>query len=100
MRSRVRAGDEWPNGSAVFQMTFVSGPSSAGRRVLIDTPDPFGPRKRDHDSGSGASADVLTMLRNNRATKVLTIGRLGYSAFRDRFSSSSRVTSGTQAHNA
>src|SRR6185503_18574821 len=56
MRSRVSAGDECPNGSSVFQTTFFSGPNSEGRRVLVDTPDPFGPRKRDQPSGSGMSA--------------------------------------------
>ena len=35
MRSSVSAGDEWPNGSSVFQTTLVVGPNSAGRRVLV-----------------------------------------------------------------
>ena len=38
--------DEWPGGSGVFHNTFFSGPNSTGMFVAVDTPRPFGPRKR------------------------------------------------------
>jgi hypothetical protein len=54
-------------------MTFWSGPNSEGTRVLVETPDPFGPRKRDHASGSGASAAALATLRASNKTGVVII---------------------------
>lgn len=44
MRFRVSTGDECPGGSAVFQITFLLGPNSAGSPVDAETPVPFGPR--------------------------------------------------------
>jgi len=53
----VSAGDECPNGSAVFQTTLRVGPNSVGRRVLVEMPEPFGPRNRDQPPGSVVSAE-------------------------------------------
>src|SRR4051794_28559381 len=50
----VSTGEEWPGGSGVFQRTFFSGPKLTGRPVASDTPVPFGPRNRLHDSCSAA----------------------------------------------
>ena len=47
-------GDECPNGSSVFQITFSPGPNVNGRSAVSAIPEPFGPRKRDHSSGAAA----------------------------------------------
>src|SRR5262245_28269345 len=74
MRSRLSAGDEWPNGNSVFQITLVAGPNSPGKRRLADTPDPLGPRKRPHSPGSGPSAARVDESRNT-AVKTRVIVR-------------------------
>ena len=50
-------GDENPCGSSTFQMTFLSGPNSAGSPFVSEMPDPFGPRKRDQSVSLAGSGD-------------------------------------------
>ena len=50
----VTIGEEYPCGRSVFQITFRVGPNSAGSPVVSESPEPFGPRKRDQ-LGSGRS---------------------------------------------
>jgi hypothetical protein len=57
----VSAGDECPNGSAVFHTTLRVGPNSVGRRVLVEMPEPFGPRNRDQPPGSAVSAAAVAV---------------------------------------
>src|SRR5258708_4035076 len=64
MRVRVSTGDEWPGGSGVFQTTFFSAPNSLGRLVEVESPEPFGPRKRDQSSS--ATTLVVTLIGANR----------------------------------
>src|ERR1700737_2793047 len=52
MRLRVTTGEEWPGGSAVFQITFLLGPNSTGRPLVTETPLPFGPRNCDQSSAT------------------------------------------------
>src|SRR6266487_3931917 len=52
MRLRVSTGEEWPGGSAVFQITFLFGPNSTGRPVVAETPLPFGPRNCGQSSAT------------------------------------------------
>src|SRR6187397_358161 len=54
MRDSPSTGEEWPGGSGVFQRTFFPGPKLTGRPVASDTPVPFGPRNRLHDSRPAA----------------------------------------------
>src|SRR4051794_39394614 len=54
MRSSVKIGDECPNGSSVFQITFSPGPNVSGSAPVSEIPEPFGPRKRDQASGPAA----------------------------------------------
>src|SRR5689334_16400932 len=54
----VSTGDECPCGTAVFHITFFSGPNSVGSPVVSATPLPFGPRKRDHSLLDAACADA------------------------------------------
>ena len=53
-------GDEKPWGSSVFQITFLSGPNSAGSPLVGEIPEPFGPRNLDQsvsEDAAAASAD-------------------------------------------
>src|SRR4030095_14401191 len=43
IRSPARTGDEWPEGSGVFQTTFFAGPNSTGRFAAVPTPEELGP---------------------------------------------------------
>ena len=61
-------GDEKPWGSCVFQITFLSGPNSAGRPFVCDTPDPFGPRNRDQ---SVSVAAVTAIIASTRLSQVI-----------------------------
>jgi hypothetical protein len=49
-RPSATIGEECPGGSATFHRTLRSVPSSAGRFADSRTPDPPGPRNRDHSS--------------------------------------------------
>jgi hypothetical protein len=70
----VSAGDECPNGSAVFQTTLRSGPKSVGRRVLVEMPEPFGPRNRDQPPGSALSAEFTVAATPSRKHEIRRAG--------------------------
>ena len=70
-RSRDRIGDECPGGSAVFQITFCSGPNSVGSAASSATPAPLGPRNRDQSpsperAGSPAPREQARPRRRGR----------------------------------
>ena len=41
-------------------VTFLSGPNSAGSPFVSETPEPFGPRKRDQSVSAAAAAAVIS----------------------------------------
>src|SRR5205807_7759315 len=60
IRFAVRTGEEWPAGSAVFQITFLDGPNSDGRSVVSETPKAFGPRNRGQSAASAQRSEEHT----------------------------------------
>jgi len=71
----VSTGDEWPGGSAVFQITFLLGPNSSGSPVDAETPLPFGPRNCGQSSVTAVvnAADELTAAINDAIDKAKII---------------------------
>src|SRR6266496_5861875 len=69
-RSRVSTGDEWPGGSAVFQITFLLGPNSSGSPVDAETPLPFGPRNCVHSSAL-ALVQANDRINNARVVSII-----------------------------
>src|SRR4029077_5402357 len=66
IRSSDSTGDEWPGGSGVFQRTFFPGPNSAGRPVVLDTPNAFGPR----NCGQSEAASVQVVAHRRSTARV------------------------------
>src|SRR5262249_45674981 len=61
-------GDEMPDGTAIFHLTFLSGPNSTGGFWPSATPEALGPRKRDQ-AFSPAEAAVETDATRTSARK-------------------------------
>src|SRR6185503_1109548 len=57
IRLRVSTGEEWPGGSGVDQMTFLSGPNSVGSPIDAETPVPLGPRNCSQSSAAVLESD-------------------------------------------
>ena len=66
IRSADSTGDEWPGGRAVFQRTFFAGPNSAGRPVVPETPNAFGPR----NWGQSEANSVQMVAQKRRMARV------------------------------
>src|SRR5438105_3254844 len=64
MRSPKMTGEEWPDGSRVFQITFFSGPNSTGSLVASETPLAFGPRNWGQSAATQIAAQ--NSARQNR----------------------------------
>src|SRR5580704_2902082 len=62
-------GDEWPGGSGVFQIRFLSGPNSDGIGPSA-TPEPLGPRKRDQSGRAGGAAMLSAVTPSESAISV------------------------------
>ena len=71
MRFPAITGEERPKGTSALQLSFLPGPNSTGKPVDADTPDPFGPRKRDQ---SPAASGRVTTDDNRRQTPMKSVG--------------------------
>src|SRR5262249_22306550 len=65
-------------------MTFRVPSNSTGRCVLVEMPEPFGPRNRDQSSESGTSATALASRARITAAISGGIGEEGYRERRSR----------------
>src|SRR5262245_58260608 len=70
-RPRATIGEEVPLGTSVRQARFLSLPNSTGRPRVLETPEPFGPRKRGQSSGRAPQAvrDRRLMISNPPITQ-------------------------------
>src|SRR5579859_6775058 len=59
-------GEECPCGVLAFQSTLCSGPSSAGSARSLETPSPFGPRKRVQSE----PAKAAQLIRQSAKTRI------------------------------
>src|SRR5688572_4846392 len=67
-------GDEWPGGSAVFQMTFLSGPISLGSaRSSLGMPVALGPRNCDQSPAKVELHKMQNIASENQRIKGLII---------------------------
>src|ERR1035441_6692088 len=58
IKSPAITGEEYPNGTGVFQTTFFSCPNSVGRRLAWPTPLPLGPRYWGHSPAKQMPARI------------------------------------------
>src|SRR5690348_11843761 len=78
IRSPPITGDECPNGTGVFQTTFLPGPNCTGRRVASPTPLPLGPRNCDQSAAKLVVAAIVIASTRQSISITLTCSDLCY----------------------
>src|SRR5687767_10084477 len=71
-------GDECPDGSSVFQTTFVRWPKRDGRRSISATPEALGPRKLGQSPAASGSAKRSNVIEARSMYLVLFERIQGY----------------------
>src|SRR5687768_7371083 len=76
----VSTGEDLPVRTGVRQARFLSFPNSAGNPVAEETPEPLGPRKRDHSSDQTAGASSRSVSKTGDfmcpPSQYITTGRM------------------------
>src|SRR5579864_1459540 len=66
MRRSVSTGEDFPGRVGVRQRTFLCLPNSVGKLLSVETPEPFGPRKRLQSSAGAETMSVNSRSGNHR----------------------------------